>query len=224
MEKAIVQSVEGVTLVGGGDPSRENIEESLKIAPVLVAADGGADRAMAFGISPQKVIGDLDSLSEAARNAVNPSNVHHLSEQDTTDFEKCLRSIEAPFVLAVGFAEARIDHTLAAMSVLARDVGRKTVLLTEEDVVFAAPKFLSLALEPGTRISLFPMARISGRSSGLRWPIDDLNFDPIRQIGTSNEAQGHVEISFDNEGMLVILPRRFLGMAIDVVTRLSPAP
>ena len=69
MDNGRVQSRVGVTLVGGGDPRPEGIEEALKYAPTLIAADGGADRALALGFRPEAVIGDLDSLSPAARDA-----------------------------------------------------------------------------------------------------------------------------------------------------------
>jgi thiamine pyrophosphokinase len=40
----------------------------------------------------------------------------------------------------------------------------------------------------------------------LRWPVDEVCFDPRRQIGTSNEALGPIELSVDAPMMLVILP------------------
>jgi thiamine pyrophosphokinase len=52
--------------------------------------------------------------------------VHHLPEQDTTDFEKCLYSVAAPLLLGVGFLGGRADHHLAAMNVLVRYADRRS--------------------------------------------------------------------------------------------------
>jgi thiamine pyrophosphokinase len=214
MENGRVQSHKGVTLVGAGHPSVEGIDEALKIAPTLVAADGGADFAVAAGYIPTAVIGDLDSLSEHAKQAIDPSCVLEIVEQETTDFEKCLARIDAPFVLAVGFASGRLDHTLAAMSVLARAVGTRTVLVGETDIAFAAPNRVHLDLEPDTRVSLFPMTQVTGRSEGLVWPIDGIEFAPSGAIGTSNRSAGQVILQFDHPGMIVILPRNVLGRVL----------
>ena len=51
------------------------------------------------------------------------------------------------------------------------------------------------------------MAAVTGRSSGLEWPIRGLNFAPAGRIGTSNRATGPVSLDFDGDGMLAILPK-----------------
>jgi len=201
-------------MVGAGHPNAESIDEALKLAPTLVAADGGADFALDVGLRPIAVIGDLDSLSEQAKALIDPPGIIAIPEQETTDFEKCLERIDAPFVLAVGFSSGRLDHTLAAMSVLARSVGPPTVLVGDTDIAFAAVDRVQLNLEPETRVSLFPMANVSGRSEGLVWPIDGIDFRPAGLIGTSNRATGPVTLEFDCPGMIVILPRRVLDRVL----------
>lgn len=218
MDQRQVQSQAGVTLVGGGETTAEILEESLKFAPTLVAADGGADRALAFGHVPSAAIGDLDSISDAARMRVGAENVLKAFDQNRTDFEKCLASIEAPFVLAVGFTGGRIDHTLAVMSALVAGIGPRTIVVGEEDLVFAAPPEMKLTLDVGSRLSLFPMGDVRGRSEGLEWPIDPYDFSPAGRIGTSNRVTGPVQLTFEDQGMLVIIPRAGLAAALAGLT------
>ncbi len=211
----IVRSTDGVTILGAGETSPAVLAEALIHAPVLVAADGGAGRALALGHMPRAVIGDLDSLAEADARAIGPGRIHRIAEQETTDFDKCLRSVRAPLVLAVGFTGARLDHELAALSTLVAHARRRILLLGPEDVAFVAPPSLRLALAPGTRLSLFPFGRVRGTSAGLRWPIDGIAFAPGGRIGTSNEVAGpEVRLSFSARRMLVLLPRQALGAAI----------
>ena len=101
-------SPKGVTLIGGGAVTAEDLSLALSLAPVLVAADGGADAAIALGHLPDRSIGDFDSLDAAARDAIPAERLHRIAEQESTDFEKCLERIEAPLVIGVGYAQQRI--------------------------------------------------------------------------------------------------------------------
>ncbi len=214
MSEGIIQTLSPITLLGAGSVEHGSLYNALRIAPFLVAADGGANVAVAAGHIPDAVIGDLDSVSDAALSAIPAERFHRVAEQETTDFEKCLIRIEAPYILGLGFAGPRADHTLAVWNTLARHGDRRCLILGREDVAFLAPRRLSLALAPGTRVSLFPMAPVTGTSRGLRWPIAGLDFAPDGRVGTSNEATGPVEMEFDAARMLVILPKAALRAAI----------
>lgn len=215
MNSAIVQTLQGVTLAGGGPFTARDLFMCLARAPVAVAADGGADGLLRRGIVPKAVIGDFDSVSDAARLQIPKERHHRITEQETTDFDKALRLIDAPIVLALGFAGARLDHGLAAFNTLVVRTERRCILIGPKDVAFAAPPELVLDLVRGDGLSLFPMAPVTGRSTGLEWPIDGLVLAPDGRIGTSNRVQSRrVELAFDAPGMLVILPRRRLDAAI----------
>lgn len=211
-----LRSAGGVTVIGGGAVSQADLAEALEAAPLLVAADGGADRALALGRMPDLVIGDLDSLTPEARRLIAADRILHVAEQDSTDFAKCLQRIEAPFVIAVGFTGLRLDHTLAALTVMAGHRACPVLLLGSDDVVFLAPPVLRLPLGAGTRVSLYPMGPVRGSSAGLEWPIDGIEMAPGGRVGTSNRATG--EVTLRSEGpLLVMLPRDSLGVALSAL-------
>lgn len=206
-------------MVGGGPVSARDLRFALLRAPVAVAADSGADRLLRAGIVPEAVIGDFDSLSDMARASIPVDRQHRMAEQATTDFDKALRSVSAPFVLALGCAGARIDHGLAVFNALVRNSGPPCILLGSVDLVFAAPPEVALRMRVGERLSLFPFAPVTGTSEGLEWPIGGLAFAPDGQIGTSNRVVApQVRLRFDGPGMLVILPRGRLDMVISALT------
>ena len=163
---ALVNADTGVTLVGGGSVTSCDLNEARALAPTLVAADGGGNALADLGHRPQAIIGDIDSLRDDLRREW-ADQVHAIAEQDSTDLDKCLRSISAPFVLGVGFGGARLDHTLSAMTALVRHGRARVILVCEQDVCFLCPPRLALTLAPGARVSLFPMAPVTGRSQGL---------------------------------------------------------
>lgn len=209
MNQAIVDSLHGVTLVGGGPVSAAALGRAVALAPRIVAADSGADRLLRLGRMPEAVIGDLDSLSPAGRARL-ADRLFEVAEQETTDFDKALRLIAAPFVLGLGFAGARVDHGLAVLNALTRHPDRRCFILGPRDVTFLCPPDLRLELPRGTRLSLFPMGRVRGSSRGLRWPIEGLDLAPDGMIGTSNRVTGPVHLQMAAPKMLVIVPVRYL--------------
>ena len=195
-----------ITLLGGGSLNSNDLTESLALAPRLVAVDGGGDAALSYGHEPEAVIGDMDSLSDKGRAAL-AGRIHQLDEQDTTDFDKALRSIAAPLVLAAGMTGGRFDHDLAALNVLVRRPDRRCILIGSESVMALMPPRIDLDLAAGTLVSLFPMGPVQASGTGLRWALDGIAFTPAGRIGTSNEATGPVSITVTRPLMLLILPR-----------------
>lgn len=200
MPDPLITAATGVTLIGGGPVTAGTLAAALARAPRLVAADSGYDRAIALGQVPEAAVGDLDSISAAHRG---DPRIRHDPDQDTTDFQKAMARIVAPFVIGVGFLGGRMDHALAALSALA-SFGR-VMLLGEEDLALRLPAAIALDLPAGMRVSLFPLGPATGRSEGLEWPIDGLALAPDGRIGTSNRATGPVRLQVDGP-MILILP------------------
>ena len=206
----IVQSSDPITLIGGGDATPEDLQEALTLAPICIAADGGAALAVSSGVTLAAVVGDFDSVSSEILAQIPSDRQHHVKEQDSTDFQKALMRIDAPLIIGVGFCGARVDHQLAGFHTLLAFAHQPCLLIAEDELIFVAPPVIELPCEVGDVVSLFPMAPVTGRSTGLEWPIDGLQFKPGVQSGTSNRALGPVRIQMDGPDMLVIVPRRLI--------------
>ena len=207
MNAPILRRAEPILLVGGGDSPEAHLAPLLARCATRVAADGGAATLLRAGALPDAVIGDLDSLSESDRAQIPAERVHHIAEQDSTDFDKCLRNIAAPLVFGTGFLGPRVDHQLAALTVLTMRADRRCILVGEEDAIALAPPQITLTLPVGLRFSLYPMGLVHGDSTGLRWPLGGLDFTPAQRAGTSNETSAEtVSLRFDAPLMLIILP------------------
>jgi thiamine pyrophosphokinase len=223
VERILYRAAGPVTLVGAGPVPPRQLAAALALAPEAIAADGGGAVALPDGHRFRAAIGDMDSLEVAAALRAAGTAVHAIGEQETTDLEKCLYSVEAPLFLGVGFLGGRLDHELAAMNALVKHAHRAVVLVGEADVCFLCPPELVLNLPAGTRMSFFPLAPVRGRiSEGLRWPVTGLAFSPEGRIGTSNAALGGpVRVGFDAPRVIAVLPEAHLGQ---VAERLSSAP
>ena len=178
-----------VILIGGGDLNRPLFDEMTSRGYPLVAADGGANALSDGDPVPDLIIGDLDSLADRA-SWQDKTNVIEVSEQDTTDFEKCLIATSAPLYLGFGFLGKRFDHSLAALHVLAKYAGNKRiVLIGADDIVFVPANPFEATLEIGSRFSVYPVCPVTFEaSSGLKYPLDGLTLAPGAAIGTSNEV------------------------------------
>ena len=95
-------------------------EELPWIAPqpgdFLICADGGWARARQFGLTPQLVVGDFDSMPPAMRPDVPTLTLP--TEKDDTDLVVCLHEGRkrgyTEFILA-GAIGGRFDHTLSCL-------------------------------------------------------------------------------------------------------------
>ena len=205
MSEPIVHVSSPVTLLGGADLDENELNICLKAAPSVVAADGGADHALREGLRPLAVIGDMDSLSDAARAAF-ADVLHPVAEQETTDFEKCLTRLRAPLIMAAGFLGGRLDHTLAALGVLARLRAHHVVLVARDDVCVLLPEGDSTwQLTPGDRAALLPLGDANVTSRGLRWDLDARRLAPDGMVSSSNEvADRRVHLSVSGPVLLTL--------------------
>ena len=214
----IVSSDQPITLVGGAEPAPGALSIALKWGKIVACADAGADTALWAGLDPVAIIGDMDSISPTARKPY-ADVVHEITEQDSTDFDKALRHIATPLVLAVGFSGGRIDHELGTLAVLVRYPDRRCILIGEDTITLLCPPRISLDVPEGTPVSLFPMGQVGGESVGLRWNTAGLRFAPDGQIGTLNKAAGPVTLEPDGPKMLLILPRDMIEVTLQALTQ-----
>lgn len=197
-----------MAIVGGGAVDSAVLQDLAARGIALVGADGGGDAIGAAGLTPDAIIGDLDSLSDRA-GWEQRTRVIHIPEQITTDFQKALYSTSAPVTLALGMTGKRLDHTLAALSaVLQYAPTRKLLLVDETDVALAVTGCIAFDAAPKERVSIHPLVPIQfRRSTGLYYPMDGLTLEPGGLIGTSNEGTGGdvvVEPEDDTPWLLIL--------------------
>ncbi len=182
--------------------------QKFKSWPVL-AADGGLEAAIDAGFLPQMVIGDMDSVTDLSQLPVSVRQIR-LSGQDDTDFEKCLRLIETPLIVGVGFLDGRLDHSLAALDAMARlDHNRPILLAGSYDVVLRLKGNTKLLIDRGSRVSVWPLGcQHFIRSQGLDWPLDGLTMQVGHRNGISNRTNAKtVSITAgEGDGYVVIAP------------------
>ena len=202
-------------IVGGAGFSEELFKEVYDNEIPIIAADGGVNFLTEKNISPELVIGDLDSVSEQKIHNIEPEKIIRISEQNSTDLEKVLFNTQSPLTIGIGFLGAQIDHELAALSALVKFSHKKIIFIGEHDIVFLVPPSFSLRSFNGMRVSLYPLGEVKVHSDGLKWATDGLTMKPTGQLGTSNKAIGNsIHLAPDKPKLLLILPKTVLSEVI----------
>ena len=215
----IITKNEPITLVGGANLKPALLHLALEFASHAVGADSGADALCKLGKDPLAVIGDMDSIDVSVTAQIPKQRIHRIHDQDSTDFEKCLMRLEAPLLICVGFLGGQVHHQMAAQTALVRNAHKRCILLGEEDIVFVVPPKLSLDLEAGVRVSLYPMAKCRIHSHGLHWPTTAIDFSPDGKVGTSNKSTGPIRLMPDCPKMLAILPLECLSVVLEALMK-----
>lgn len=164
----------------------------------VIAADGGADVAQRLGVAPRLIIGDFDSIKDT--NNHPQSRLVHLTDQDSTDFEKVLQVVQAPLYLAFGFLGKRFDHSLASLHAMAN--AKYPVLLVgkHDALVFTQCQFTA-SLPAGCRLSVHPLtSQAFANSQGLVWDLAGLTLTPYTNLGAKPGAKfGKAKLGTSNQ-------------------------
>lgn len=183
-------SPQALIICNGEPPSRRLARRLARHADLVIAADGGANIARRYGIRPNVIIGDLDSIRPATRKVFRSTIIMQISRQDNTDLEKALDYVltrELDEVLVIAATGKRLDFTLGNLSVIWKYTPalRMTFL---GDGWMALPVGRSRTLEApiGTTVSLIPFGPCRGITLlGLRYALANATMN-VGGIGVSN--------------------------------------
>ena len=200
-------------LLGGAPPPEERLRQEAARARALVCANGGYKAAMAAGLAPDLVVGDLDSLPAWARDKLPEGAVHRDPGPDDNELEKAVREAFRGWgasaelvILGAGAADGRTDHALANLGVLIAEphrriqwvdgAGRMVALrsgkLSVEDAVGATLSVLPWSLH-GTVVS----------EVGVHYPLDEEKL-LLGGRGVSNEVGDEIAVIEVHEGVALV--------------------
>jgi len=205
-----------VLIFANGDEPAEGwdwVRPYLSPTPVLVAADGGARHLQRLGLTPDILIGDLDSLDNELRRTFIEQGVELITapqEKDESDFELALKYAVLnckKSILVFGATGGRLDHIISNMLLLSIPElsGLEVVLMDPHQRAWMVDKQTIIRGEPGDLVSLLPLwgdVQIQ-RTDGLKWPLKDEWLKPGPARGVSNQLIGNEAKVTLSEGRLL---------------------
>jgi thiamine pyrophosphokinase len=187
-------------IANGVAPDPETVRYHADQSDLLLAADGGASHALALGLVPQVVIGDLDSLTEDQQARLRKAGtrfVVHPSAKDETDLELALLYAvqqDADPIIVLAALGGRLDQTIGNILLLTMPAlaEREVRLVDGSQTAFIVRNEATIAGKSGDTVSLIPLGgEVKGiTTSGLAYPLAEgsLPFGPA--LGVSNEMTG----------------------------------
>jgi thiamine pyrophosphokinase len=206
-----MQTIKNLLIIANGQEENKTfIKTCAKAADFILALDGGADTALKAGIMPNLVIGDLDSISQTAKNKIGKEKLLKVSRQDNTDLEKGLdfaHYFKVPNITIICAQGGRIDFTLSNFSSVFNYIDKAQIIFkTSSCDIYPIKKSTRFECKKGAKISLIPMGNTTGLTlKNLKYTLKNASFK-IGQTAVSNIAlKNNFEVSFTKGQLLVII-------------------
>jgi thiamine pyrophosphokinase len=198
-----------VIVADGSFPVHPVPLEVLNNAEIIVCCDGSAEDLVGYGLVPDAIVGDMDSLSDILRNRF-ADRIFIDSNQETNDLTKTvLWCHESGYddLDIIGAGGKREDHTIGNISLLAEySKIAKVRMITDSGIFIPLLNSSEIKSFKGQQVSLFsinPSSEIT--SSGLLYPLTKRKLNNWWE-GTLNEATGDsIELEFIGGPVLVFL-------------------
>jgi thiamine pyrophosphokinase len=207
-----------VVVIGGGPLSPRGLTDVLPDA-TIIAADSGLDHAVAAGLKPTVLVGDLDSISAHGKMWAYAHELEidqHPVDKAATDTELALiraAASDAEHLLVFGAVGDRFDHALGTIAALGSPSLAKfeTVRLVLDIVVIHvihAARSVEVDLPEGSSFSLLALHGPCGGVdvTGARWELTNASFEPSSTRGISNETTGSLYVAVKDGTLTLVVP------------------
>jgi len=198
-----------IILADGLFPSSDRVQNLLRQAENIICCDGAAQKLLDFGLKPQYVIGDLDSLSLQFKQQF-ASKIVQNADQETNDLTKAVEfciSKNWKQIAILGATGLREDHTLGNISLLC-DYNKKldsVAMISDFGIFTAILETTTFESFPGQQVSIFslnPETKLTFK--GLKYPVTNQSFTSWWQ-GTLNSSLGNsFEIILHGKGGIIV--------------------
>lgn len=209
-------------LISGGHINNNYMKSYLegRHYDIVIAIDGGLEKADGLGIMPTHIVGDFDTVSKEILNKYSRNdkiNIKRLiPEKDFTDTQVALSTAldnGCTHIEIAGGTGTRLDHTIANIHILQMALGRceDAVIINENNRIrlVNGKRTVKKTDVFGKYISLLPLTEHVKNVSlrGFKYPLDNYDFDvkTTLSLGVSNElAKEEAEVELD-EGVLIMI-------------------
>lgn len=198
-------------LIGNGEEvSARLLKQLARQADFVIAVDGGADKALRAGLTPDVVLGDLDSVSPRAKKAFAPQLLH-VPTQENTDLEKALLwalAHKVTHLTLVSFVGNRWDFSIGNLLTLCTYARQFHVCVAADHWrIYPLIASAQLPCQKGKRLSLIPLKPCTGVTlTGCKYPLRQVRLLPGTTRTLSNQTTAtRVDVKFTRGTLLVYL-------------------
>jgi thiamine pyrophosphokinase len=205
-----------IIFANGQLPNLEKARALLHDDDFIIAADGGTRHALALGLMPNVIVGDLDSLpSDFEPSTFNGEIVLYPKDKNETDLELAIQhalTLKPEQIIILAALGGRLDQTLGNIALIS-NLQPSTCNLQLNDgleEVFFCRDHVEINGNSGDTVSLIPwQGEVAGIvTTGLKWRLQNETLYPNKTRGISNELIDDSASIQINSGLLLIVHRR----------------
>lgn len=182
---------------------------------MIICADGGARHALAMGLYPHLVVGDLDSFPAGQRACLEAAGTRFLTyptRKDQTDLELALqaaRQAGAIWIHVMGALGGRLDQTIVNLLLLSRDEWADITLSLSDgpEMAWVVRSRIEIIGRVGDTVSLIALTpEVRGiDTEGLEYPLANGRLTLGSTLGISNVMlSGRASVSIHSGTLLVV--------------------
>lgn len=202
-----------ISIIGNGeDWNSTKIKDYCKSSDFIIAADNGLSVLDELNITPDLIIGDLDSVPENVLIKYKKIPLEkYAREKDLTDSEISLQkaiSLKPKKISLLAMTGSYFDHSLANIINLYRNYepNIETEVITHNAVIFPITFKREFSGLSDRRFSLFPIGKVSGISiTGAKYHLKNPDFKATDYSISNVIEANHFSIEIKNGFLLFIL-------------------
>jgi len=202
-----------IIFANGNLPNLEKARGLIRPDDVILCADGGTRHALALGLIPNLIIGDMDSTTFDLRPLTEKGTqvIQHPADKNETDLELAIRhaiTLNPSQILILAALGGRMDQTLANIALLSdlRLSSFDVRLADGVEEVFFCRDQAKVEGRSGDIVSLIPwQGEVTGVfTENLRWHLHHETLYPDKTRGISNEMIAEIATVSITSGLLLI--------------------
>ncbi len=207
-----------IILANGELPNLDQARTLLRVDDYLICADGGTRHALALGIQPYLIIGDMDSTEKDTLKNFHEANVDielYPRDKNETDLELAINKaveLNPQEIVIIAALGGRMDQTLANIALLSNlQLATCNVKLDDgvEEIFFVTNQ-AQIEGRSGDIVSLIPWGNpVHGvQTQNLKWQLNSETLHPNKTRGISNEMLGETASVKIESGLLLVIHTR----------------
>ncbi|WP_352419964.1 thiamine diphosphokinase [Proteiniborus sp.] len=203
-------------IISNGNLNDIDIDYYFQNADIVICADGGARHLFSENLTPDFIIGDLDSLDLEILNRFKRVGVglqKHSTHKDKTDTELSIEyAIEkgANDIVLLGAIGSRLDHSMANIMLLYKFINQNIniTVIDSHNEVFITKDLLRLNNKEDSFISIIPLINSKVSLQGFEYDTNCVDFNIGSTLGISNAIKDEVGLVKVEEGICLVIRSR----------------